>query len=414
MAFSFMLVNIVGVAFYWGGETGLFLLIRSIFDSVTVFTLIPVPLFVLLGDLMFHSGMGARLLDVLDKWLGRLPGRIALLAVGAGTMVSTLSGSSMASTAMLGAVLVPEMERRGYKKSMSIGPILGSGGLAMIIPPTSLGVLLASLAYISVAELLIAGIIPGLVIAALYAGYIIIRCWLQPSIAPPYQVTPTPLSEKLLSTVKYVLPLGSIIFLVLGLIMLGVASPSESAAMGVVGSFILAALYRSLNWEVFRKSVNSAIQTTIMVFMILSGSMAFSRILAFSGASTGLIELAVGLPFPPIMLIITMQVSLLILGMFMDGVSMMMITIPIYMPIISALGLNPVWFGILMLINIEAGSKTPPFGLLLFVMKGVSPPDTTMGDIIRAALPFLLCEFFAMGLIVAFPVITLWLPGLIR
>jgi len=414
VAFSFMLVNLIGVAFYWGGEAGLFLLIRSIFDSVTVFTLIPVPLFVLMGELLFHSGMGARLLDVLDKWLGRLPGRLALLAVGAGTMVSTLSGSSMASTAMLGSVLVPEMERRGYKKPMAIGPILGSGGLAMIIPPTSLGVLLASLAYISVAELLISGIIPGLVIAALYGGYIIIRCWLQPSIAPPYKVIPAPLSEKMISTAKYVLPLGSVIFLVLGLIMLGVASPSESAAMGVVGCFVLAALYRRLNLEVVKKSVNGAIQTTIMVFMILSGSMAFSRILAFSGASTGLIELAVDLPLPPIMLMISMQVGLLVLGMFMDGVSMMMITIPIYMPIILALGLNPVWFGILMLINIEAGSKTPPFGLLLFVMKGVAPPDTTMGDIIWAALPFLLCEFLAMGLIVAFPVLALWLPGLMR
>ncbi|MFC1902583.1 TRAP transporter large permease subunit [Chloroflexota bacterium] len=412
IAFCFMLLNIIGVYIFWGGEVGLSQLILSVFTSLGRFTLMPVPMFVLLGEVMFHSGMGLNMIDVLDKWLGRLPGRLGLLAVASATMFSTMSGSTMATTAMLGTLLTPEMEKRGYKKPMSIGPIMGSGGLAMLIPPSGLAVLLAAVAEISIGRLLIAGIIPGLVIAFFYASYVIFRCWLQPSIAPSYEVPSTSLAEKLIATVKYVLPLGSIVFVVLGFIFLGIATPTQAAALGAVSCLVLATFYGKLNWDLVKKSVTGTVQVTAMTFMIIGGAVAFSQVLGFSGATKGLLGFVVGLPLAPIILFIAMQAILLILGMFMSAVAIMMISIPIYMPIIYALGFDPIWFGLIMLINMEMAMTTPPFGMLLFVMRGVAPKGTTMVDIYLAGIPFLLCDLSTMLLIIAFPIVALWLPGM--
>ncbi len=414
VAFCFMLINLVGVTVLWGGVGGLHQLILSMWESISRFSLLPIPLFVLLGEVMFQSGIGLRAIDVLDKWLGRLPGRLGLLAIGAATLFSTMSGATTATTAMLGEVLVPEMERRGYKKPISIGSVMGSGGLAMLIPPSALAVLLASLAEISIGSLLIAGIVPGLVIACFYAGYVIIRCWLQPSIAPSYKVIPTALSEKVVLTIRYVLPLGSIVFLVTGIIFLGVATPSEAAATGTLGTILLAATYRKLNWEMLKKSLFGTLGITVMLLMIFTGAKAFSQIMAFTGATRTMIELVVNLPLTPILIIVAMQVVLLFMGTFLSALPMMMITLPIFMPIIYVLGFDPIWFGVLFLVNIEIGQTTPPFGLLLFIMKGVAPPDTTMGDIYRAGLPFIGCDLFAMALIIAFPTLALWLPNLMR
>jgi len=398
----------------WGGEAGLSQLILSLRTAVATFVLVPIPMFILMGEVMFQSGMGMSMIEALDKWLGRLPGRLGLLAVGAATVFSTTSGSAMATTALLGSTLTPEMEKRNYKKPMSIGPIIGSGGLAMLIPPSGLAVLLAAIAEISIGRLLIAGVIPGLLIAGLYATYIIGRCYLQPSVAPSYEVAPTALREKFLAIVKYVLPLGFIVFLVIGVIILGIATPTEAAAMGAVGSFILAAFYGKLKWEMVKKSIVGTAQITVMIFMIIAGAVAFSQVLAFSGASGGMLRFVIGLPLAPILIFIAMQIVLLIMGMFMDPAGIMMVSLPIFMPVVYALGWDPIWFGLVMLINIEMGMSTPPFGVLLFVMKGVAPPSTTMGDIIRAGIPFLMCDAVATALIIAFPVIALWLPSVMR
>ncbi len=414
VAFVFMIINVVGVVVFWGGESGLRQLIMSMWSSVSSFTLMPIPMFILMGEIMFRSGIAPRMMDTLDKWLGRLPGRLGLLAVAGGTVFSTLSGSAMASTAMLGSVLTPEIERRGYKKAMSLGPIMGSGGLAIMVPPTNLGVLLAALAYISVAGLLMAIIIPGLLMAALYAAYIIIRCWLQPSIAPPYDVTLPPLSDRIKSLVLYVLPLSGIIFLVIGVIFLGIATPSEAAAIGALGSIILAFIYKGINRKIIKEAVGDTLRISGMVLLILTGAAAFAQILAFTGASRGLVGLVTDLSLSPISVLIMMQVILLIMGMFLEQLSIMMITLPIFMPIVNAVGINPLWFGVIMLLNMEMATTSPPFGLNLFVMKGVAPPDTTMGDIYKAALPFLGCDLIAMILIIAFPTLALWLPAIMR
>jgi len=414
LAFGFILINLIGAFLFWGGGAGVEQLVIRMAGSLTMFDLLPLPLFILMGEVMFHSGMAPLLIDAIDRWLGRLPGRLGLLAVGAGTLFSTLTGTSLASIAMLGTVLVPEMEKRGYKKPMSLGPILGSGGLAMMIPPSALAVLLGAIGVISVGKILIAIIVPGLLMALFYASYIILRCKFQPSIAPPYEVPPTPLSEKLMTTVRYILPVGFVIFMVIGVMMLGIATPSEAAATGALATFILAAFYRRLGWEVVKKSFVGTFKITVMLFMIICGATGFAQNLAYTGASRGFIELAVGLPVAPIVVVIFMQIVLLILGTFMDVVGIMMVTLPIYVPVIKTLGFDLVWFAAIMLLNIEMAITTPPYGTGLFTMKGVAPPDTTMGDIYKAALPFLGCDALVMAIMLAFPSVVLWLPSLGR
>lgn len=413
VAFCFVIVDVVGVYFFWGGETGLGQLILSMVDSVKSFTLLPILFFILLGEILFQSGMAGHAIEVIDSWLGHFPGRLGLAAVGSGVVISTLSGSSTASAAMLASTLVPEMEKRGYKKQMSLGPIMGSGGLAIMIPPSSVIVFLAALASLSVAKCLMAGIMPGLLMGALYATYIILRSYLQSSIAPPYKAVPIPLARKLKTTVANFVPVAIIIFLVTGVIFLGIATPSEAAATGAFGAFFLAAAYRHLSWKTIKASILPSIRITVMILTVLLGATAFAQILAFTGCTRGLVELVSTSPLPPIAIIIGMLGLLIIMGCFMDTLAVTMMLIPIYMPIVYALSFNPIWFIILFLLSIEMGLTTPPFGMILFVVKGAAPPDTTMGDIYRAGLPFLACDAIVMALIMLFPQIVLWLPSIV-
>lgn len=410
---SFMLVNIVGVFLLWGGESGLIQLILSIRGSLCSFSLLPVPLFMLMGEVMFQTGVASHMIDTLGMWLGRLPGRLGLLATGAGTLFATLSGSSMASAALLGSILLPEMEKKGYKAPMSLGPILGSGGLAIMIPPSGLAVLLGAIGEISIGGILIAIIVPGILMAVFYSSYIIGRSLLQPSLAPSYDVPAVSMLVKLKATVQYILPLGLIIFLVTGVIFLGMATPTEAAATGTFGAFILAVLYRRLNWQTLKKSFTGAVSITGMILAIIMGAIAYSQILAFSGATRGLIQLAISLPVHPIIILISIQVVLIIMGMFMNVASIMMITLPMFMPVVHALGFNDLWFGAIYLLNIEMAQTTPPFGVVLFVTKATAPHHT-MGEIYRAGLPFLCCDAIVMALMIAFPTLALWLPGMMR
>ena len=414
VAFCFSLITMLGAITLWGYGPGLTLLIHNIYNSVSKFFILPICMFMLMGQIMFRTGMGFRMLDVMDKWLGKLPGRLALLSVAFSTLFATMSGSQMASGSMMGTLLIPEMQKRGYGKEMTIGPILGAGGLAMIIPPSSLAILLAAIAGISIGKLLIGGMIPGLMMAFLYAAYIVVRCWVQPSIAPAYDIEPVSIKTKLRDTLYYVVPLGFIIFLVLVCIFLGWTTPTESAVLGAMGSIVLAACYRKLSIDILNKSVMSTIRLAAGILMILTGAITFGQILAFSGVTRELAAYISGLPLPPLMIVICMQISLLFIGTFMDTGSMVMVTMPIFMPIIQALGIDPVWFGVVVLLNMEMSSVTPPIGMMLFVMKGVAPKGTTMADVYKSGLPFLMCDLIAMALIVAFPMLVLWLPRMMR
>ncbi|MDP2932074.1 MAG: TRAP transporter large permease subunit, partial [Chloroflexota bacterium] len=386
----------------------------SIYQSINSYSLLPLALFILMGEAMFRSAIGPQMIDTIDKLLGRLPGRLGLVAVAGGTLIATLTGSAAASTAILGSSLTPEMERRGYKKSMSLGPILGAGGLAAMIPPSAHAVILATISDISLGKLLVAIVVPGLTMAAVFITYIVLRCWLQPSLAPSYEVAAVPWRKKMTLVAKYVLPVGLIIFLVTGVIILGIATPSEAAATGTVGVYILIACYRRLSWTVVKRSITDAMRTSGFVLFILAGAVAYSQILAYTQASKHLIELVMGMQMSPILAIVGMHVVALILGGPLSATAVMMVTLPIFMPIVRSLGFDPVWFGVGFLINMEVSGITPPFGLPLFTMKGVAPPDTTMGDIFRAAIPFACLDVVVIGLLLAFPPLALWLPNVMR
>ena len=420
VALAFLAANMVGATYFMGGNgdlltqmsRGIGQLANNAVPTVTTFNLMPVPMFLLMGEIFFFTGLANRMFSAIDKLMGRLPARLSFVTVAGGTAFATLSGSSMGSTALLGSLMVPEMQKRGYKKHMAIGPILGTGGLAMLIPPSALAVLLATLANLDVGKLLIAGIIPGLLLAFFYVLLILFMSFFDPDAAPSYEVEQVSWAERFKLLVLDVLPMMSVVLVVILLILNGWSTPSESAAFGCVGVLVLAALYGKLTIVNIIASVQGALRVTVMALLIIFGSATFSSLLAFSGASAGLINWATGFELAPVVMLLIMFGILLILGMFMDQLSMMLLTVPIFFPLAATLDFNLIWFGVITLLALEISFTTPPFGLLLFVMKGVSAPGTTMRDIYVAALPFMGCAILLVGLLIIWPEIALWLPSL--
>jgi tripartite ATP-independent transporter DctM subunit len=414
VAFCFLVINIGGAVVLWGGEAGLRHLIASMYRSVTTFSLMPLVLFIFMGEVLAHSGMALRMIETLDKIMGRVRARLALLAVAGGVVIGALSGSTPGSAAILGEVLVPEMTKRGYKKPMIIGPIIGSAGLAVIIPPSGMAVFLATVANIPVGDLLIAGIIPGLIMAFLYATYIVLRCRIDPSLAPTYDAPKVPLLEKIMDLSINIIPLGIVIFAVTGFILVGLTTSSEAAAWGALTSFIVAACYGGVNREMVKKTMAGTLNLSVMMFMIFLGASAYSEIMAYSGATSELVKFALNFPLSPVFIIIMMQIVIVVLGCFMSQAPIMMITLPIFMPIVKTFGFSDVWFGLITLINLELANRTPPFGFLLFAMKGVLPKDYEMSSIITAGIPYIMCDMIVMALIFIFPPLAVWLPKAIR
>lgn len=407
---AFLAINLVGVVLFMGGMPGVDQLIANATDSLTTFTLAPVPLFLVMGELFFHTGLAMRVFDALDKCLGGVRGRLSYLTIGGGTLFATLSGSSLANTALLGSLMVPEMRKRGYKNHMITGPIVGIGGLAMIIPPSTLAVLLGSIGRIDVGALLIAGVVPGLLLAVMYLLLVRIQVAIDPDAAPGYQTEPATWGEALRALAVNVLPMGLVVFSVIGLMLLGWATPTESAAFGALSVVILAAVYRVLTWKVIIASLRGTLNVTAMMFLIILGSSTFSQILAFSGATSGLIGWATGFEVNAYVMLAIMVLVLIVLGMFMDQLSMMMLTLPIFMPLIAAYGFDPVWFGVIMLLALELGLATPPFGMQLFIMVGVSPPGTKLTDVAWACVPYILGTLLMIVLLAIFPELALMLP----
>ena len=411
VAFAFLGANLIGAWLLLGELAGLLQMVDNSTALVTNFTLVAVPMFVLMGSLLFHSGLALRVFDALDALFGRLPARLSYLTVAGGATFSTLTGSTMANTAMLGSLMVPEMERRGYARYMAIGPIIGTGGLAMLIPPSSLGVLLGSLARLDIAALLIAGLLPGLVLAVLYVLVIYLQARLRPSAAPAYDVESVPPGVKLRLVVTNILPLGLVIFAVVGFIILGIATPSEAAAFGALSVAGIAAARRCLSVEACRKALLSTVSVTGTVFLLIIASSVFSQLLAFAGTSGTVVEWAVDLDAGPVAKLLLMFSVLLLLGMFMDQISILLLTIPVFFPLAAALGFDPVWFGVVVLLALEMSLTTPPFGLLLFLMLGVAPKGTTLPQVAGAALPYLACDALLVGLLIAAPGLALYLTG---
>lgn len=403
-AFGFLFLNLVGLVLLLGPERSLGLVVPSALSSITNFAFAPLPLFVLMGEILLRSGLAKLSVDAVDNVVGRMPGRLSVVAVEGGAIFGAVSGSSMASVAMLGSVLGPEMDRRGYKPQMSAGAIVAAASLDPLIPPSALAVILGAIANVSIGALLLAGTGPGLILAVVYAIYFVVRAKLQPSMAPPYSVPEITWRARLQGLV-HLLPLVALMLMVTGLILFGVATPSESAALGAVTAALLAAANRRLTFEVLRQAARATVATTAMVLMIIVNSKAFSQVLAVSGAGSGWIRWVTDLPVVPIATILGFLAIVFILGMFVEPTSIMLITVPLFMPAVTTLGYDPLWFALLMLINLNLGNITPPFGLILFVLKGVRP-ELRMAQIARAVWPIILMQVAVLLLYVAFPDLT--------
>lgn len=414
VAFAFLGVNLVGAYIFLGGDAGLGQVARNSATSITNFALTPIPLFVLMGEVLFHTGVAFRAIDAIERLIARVPGRLSIVSLLGGTMFATLSGSTMANTALLGGALLPEMLKRGYHPSIAMGPIMAVGGIAMLIPPSSLAVLLGSLAGISISQLLIGGIVPGLLMALFFLAYVIIRCAMNPQLAPSDSGHQSRGWVRWRPFAVNVLPLFSIVAVVVGSIIVGWATPTESAALGVTASLAAAAAYRALRIDAVMRALYETATVSTMIMFILVASTTFAQILAFSGATDGLLAAAGTFEFSHLSLAIAMLLILLFLGCFVDQISMIMITLPFFVPLAKTAGLDMLWLGVLMLIAMEVSLLTPPFGLLLFVMKGSAPHDISMGQVYRAAAPFVILELLVLALIVASPALATWMPSLIR
>jgi tripartite ATP-independent transporter DctM subunit len=359
---------------------------------------------------LFHTGLAVKVIDGVERLIRQVPGRLAVVAVVAGTVFSAISGSTIATTAMLGSLMLPVMLARGYHPTMATGPLMAIGAVDMLIPPSALTVLLGSLSGISISKLLIGGIVPGLVLSLAFVVYIIVRVRVNPSLAPRAEFKEYRGWEKLRPFVQYVVPLVSIFVVVVASMSAGWATPTESAAIGALFTMILAAAYRAITLENLLQALRGTAGISGMILFIIVGAMTFSQILSFSGASNGLVEIIAKLGLPPLALIAAMMLVLIFLGLFVEQVSMMMITLPIFMPLVQQLGIDTVWFGVMFLICMQLGLLLPPHGLLLMTMKGVSPPQVTMGHIFRAVIPYIVMSLLVLALVFFVPSVAVWLP----
>ena len=414
VAFSFIAVNIVGTFIFLRGEVGLSLMPIEYVFSISRFTLIPVALFILMGEILFQTGVAFRSISAIDRLISGVPGRLCMVSVAGGTVFSSLSGSTIANTAILGNLLLPDMLKRGYDAKLAMGPIMAVGGIAMLIPPSALAVLLASLAERSISELLIAGILPGVAMAVLFVLYIAVRCRLNPSLVPPAEDIRVSGWDRWRPFVVDVLPLFLIFAVVVGSIFARIAAPEEAAALGCLAALAISAAYGQLTRARLMKALRETAKVNGMLLFIIAGSLTFSQILQVSGATTGVLQLIASLSLDRFTAMVVMMLILLFLGCFMDQVSMILLTLPFFLPLAESLGIPSTWLMVMMLIAMEISLMTPPFGLLLFVMRGVAPPEIGIGQIYAAAIPFILLELIVMATLVVFPAAALWLPSMLR
>jgi tripartite ATP-independent transporter DctM subunit len=414
VALTFISINIIGAWFYMGGEPGLVQLARSSVSSVAAFSLTPIPLFVLMGEILFHTGLALKVIEGVERLIRRVPGRLAVVAVVAGTVFSAISGSTIATTAMLGSLMLPIMLSRGYHPTIATGPIMAIGAVDMLIPPSALTVLLGSLSGISISKLLIGGVVPGVILSVAFVLWIIVRVSISPQLAPADREEVTYRGWARWSPFfAYVLPTLSIFGVVVGALTAGWATPTECAALGAFATMLLALCYRVLTGKAVLSALKGTAGISGMILFIILGATTFAQILSFSGASNGLVQAITGQGLSTGMIIAGMMLMLIFLGIFVDQVSMMMITLPIFMPVVQALGIDLVWFGVMFLICMQLGLLLPPHGLLLMTMRGVAPPAVTMAHIFMAVVPYVLMSLLLLAAVFWIPEIATWLPQLI-
>ena len=455
VAFAFFAANIIGTYLFIGGDIGL-LFMPMEFHNAIKFTLTPIALFLLMGEILLQTGVAFRAIGAIDRMISRVPGRLSVVSIVGGTIFSSLSGSTIANTATLGSVLLPDMIKRGYHPSIAMGPIMAVGGIAMLIPPSALAVLLASLAEQSVAKLLIAGIVPGALMAILFFAYVVGRCIINPDLAPAYDPDTSKIDQpvsltmnfgrrqllsatydgglnrflnRILPFVVYILPLMIIFVVVVGSIFFKIAAPTEAAALGSLAALAACYFFRLFNktiqisgiegadftWRAIAKSLLETAKINTMILFIIAGSLVFSQALSNSGATDGLLREVVALDLTPLMVVFIMMAVLLFLGAFMDQVSMLLLTLPFFLlgsqSMQAVFNIDVIWLMVLMLITMEISLLTPPFGLLLYVMKGVAPFEVSIWAVVRSALPFIVIELAVLILLILLPGVATWLPN---
>lgn len=414
LAFCLGAVSISYTYFLWG-PPALMQIASTSFGASMNIILIALPMFVFMANVLMFSGLADNLYEMIYSWSGRLNGGLAMGTVVICALFAAMSGISGAATVSMGVIAVPSMMKRNYSKFLSAGCVSAGGALGILIPPSVIMILYASFTGVSVGKLFIAGILPGFLMAGMFIVYIAIRCFIKPELGPglPPEERRS-WDEKIKSLGGVILPL-LLIFCVIGSIFLGLATPTEAAAFGAVGSLICAAINRKLTWDNFKEASRQSLILTTMIIWIVVTATSFSGVYTAVGAPEFLNNVigATGLSKWTVLIII--QLTFFILGMFMDPTGIVMITTPVYIPIINALGFDPVWFGILFIINMEMGYLTPPFGFNLFYMRSVVPKSVmTMRDIYVSVLPFIVIQALCLVIIMLFPQITLYLPNLMK
>lgn len=421
VAFSLMGVSLIWILILHG-DRALGMVPSTLFDTATTEIFIAAPLFIFMAIALYRVGIGNLIYEAIHHWTAGVPGGLAIGTVAAAALIAAMTGIGGTAVLVLGVLAIPEMIQRGYDVRLSIGGLPPGGALGVLIPPTVIGVLLGGFAGIPVGHLFFGAAVPGVMIAAMFCIYILIRCMLQPELAPSLAKADRPtLRQKLLATGRITLPL-ILIAIVLGSIWWGVATPSEAAGIGALGTLVIAIVMRRLDFRLLREMLRDAGQVSVMVLTLLVGGALFSRLLQFSGSARMIADLMVGIDVGVYgTLLIFMGISLL-LGMFIDGAAIIFIVTPIMMPVVESLQINPVWFGVMLMISVAAGYVTPPFGMNLFYLRGIidqikdSPGcealrRVSVTDIWAACLPYVVVMILAMLIVLLLPGLATWLPA---
>ena len=399
----------VGCTLFWLGPNGLPLVASRVYGFVSEYIFVAVPLFVLMACILERSGVAQDLYRAMHIFAGGLPGGLAVQTTLVAVVMAAMTGIIGGEIVLLGLIALPQMLRFNYDPKLAIGTICAGGSLGTMIPPSVVLILYGLTANVSISDLFLAGITPGLLLCGLYVGYIVFRCWLNPELGPPAPIEDRqmPLSEKLRLLKGLALPVMIIIW-VLGSIYSGIASVTESAAVGVCGAIASAAIRRELNWPMLRGALIQTMTTVGILLWLAFGANALIGIYNIMGGTTYLKGMITGLPLEPLGIIVVMMLILVVLGMFMDWIGILLLTMPIFVPVAKELGFDPVWFGILFCMNMQASYLTPPFGPAAFYLKSVAPPEIDIQTIFKGVLPFVGLQLIGLFLILFFPEIALW------
>ncbi len=408
IALALALVSIVGLVAVRGWTVGLGVIGSIAWSNATSFTFIALPLFVFMSAILLHSGVGRGLFTAVARWVGFLPGGMAVASVVSCAIFSAVSGSSVATAATIGMIAIPEMRKRGYAKPLIIGSLAAGGTLGILIPPSVPMILYGVMTETSIGHLYAAGVVPGLLLALIFVLYVIGYAVLRPAAAPRHPEDRGSLRAKLLG-LREVWPVALLVVVVLGAMYTGVVTPTEAAALGCLVSLLIASALRSLGWTALRRAFLETVRVTSMVMLIIIFSGAFSHVIALLGVPRAMLEGVQALGLPAWGFFVLVFAALLVIAYALEELSVMIIILPILFPLVTAFGFDPVWFGIVMVVWLEIGFITPPVGLNLFVIQGMMP-DSNAGDVIRGTTPFVLLMILMVGILFAFPELALWLP----